>query len=189
MVIDFHTHIFPARIAERTAQALAESGNITPYILPEAEALFDSMARAGIDQSVTLPVCTRPDGADKLNRSLIEGLQRSAGQGLIPFGAIHPDTPDIPGQLRLLKAHGIRGVKLHPAFQQCDLDDPRMLRLIGQISDSGLITVCHGGMDVSYPRHNYASVPMILTVLREVCPRRLVMAHMGAWGCWNRVLQ
>lgn len=189
MIIDFHTHVFPAHMAARTVQTLSESGNILPHITPQAGELATSMARAGVDLSVALSVCTRAEGASRLNDALIRGMEDQRALGLITFGAAHPDMPDMQRELRRLRAAGIPGIKLHPAFQGCELNDPRMLRLMDAASQEGLIILCHGGMDVSYPDRNWASVPMLLDLLRQVRPEKLVMAHMGAWGSWDQVLQ
>ena len=35
--------------------------------------------------------------------------------------------------------------------------------------------------------HNYSSVAHILKLLKEVAPEKLVLAHMGNWGCWKEV--
>ena len=44
-------------------------------------------------------------------------------QRFIPFGTVHPDLP-VAENLASLRDNGIRGVKLHPLFQQLSLADP-----------------------------------------------------------------
>ena len=83
MIIDFHTHIFPDRIADKTIEALSGVSNICPASDGTAEGLSQSMARAGIGLSVNLPVLTRPEQADKVNDSLIRSrTEKSAGNTL-----------------------------------------------------------------------------------------------------------
>ena len=66
MVIDFHTHIFPDKIAERTIQVL--EGNILKVrkkpghavIGAKLDDLKASMKKNSIDVSVVLPIATSP---------------------------------------------------------------------------------------------------------------------------------
>ena len=48
-------------------------------------------------------------------------------------------------ELLRLKQAGIPGIKLHPAYQNVDLDDIRMMRIIDEASSQGLITLVHAG--------------------------------------------
>ena len=58
MVIDFHTHIFPDKIAQKTIDYLAEKGGNTPWSNGTVEGLLSGMQRGGVDLSITLPVLT-----------------------------------------------------------------------------------------------------------------------------------
>lgn len=187
MVIDFHTHCFPPSIAERAVDALARSGSIKPCSDGTEAALLRSMASAGIDRSVILPVHTRPEQSEKLNKALIRQISEAPDPRLIRFGGMHPDCERFRPLLRELAACGVRGIKLHPAFQKTDLDDIRMLRIIDAASEAGMIVVVHTGLDISFPEHNYATVSMVARVVRELAPPRLVAAHMGGWNAWDEV--
>ena len=68
MRIDFHTHIFPDKIARRTIDLLAEKASISPFSDGTADGLLAEMARAGTDISVTLPVLTNPAQFESVNR-------------------------------------------------------------------------------------------------------------------------
>ena len=92
-------------------------------------------------------------------------------------------------ELRRLKQNGIAGIKIHPAYQNVDLDDIRMMRMIECASELGLIVLTHAGIDIGLYHHNYCSVRHILNVIDQVHPPKLVLAHMGGWGCWDEVEQ
>ena len=70
MIIDFHTHVFPDRIAGRTLEALSSVSHIRPSADGTAGGLSRSMEAAGIDLCVNLPVLTHPKQADTVNDSL-----------------------------------------------------------------------------------------------------------------------
>ena len=108
-------------------------------------------------------------------------------QGIISFGGMHPDYTNYKKELLRLKEHQVPGIKLHPAYQNIDLDDIRMLRIIEAAFELGLIVLVHAGIDIGIPDHNYSSVSHILKVLHQVQPEKLVLAHMGNWSCWDEV--
>ena len=61
---------------------------------------------------------------------------------MFSFGCIHPDYEDWKQELDRLAAANMRGVKIHPAYQQTDLDDPKYLRILERAGTLGLIVVC-----------------------------------------------
>ena len=75
MIIDFHTHIYPQKIAEKTIDFLLDK---IPYEDKKASTngtvngLLDSMKRSDVDYSVTLPVVTSPKQFDSINRYAVE---------------------------------------------------------------------------------------------------------------------
>ena len=82
---------------------------------------------------------------------------------------------------------GIKGIKLHPAYQGYDFDDIRYMRIIDKAAELGLIVLTHAGMDIGIPEHNYCSTAHIRHVMQEVGPDKLVLAHMGGWQGWRDV--
>lgn len=187
MIIDIHTHIFPERIASRTLEKLGSAACIRPHTDGTLRGLIDSMRRYGIDYSVTQPVVTNPDSVEHLNDTLINDMPDMQKQGIIPFGGMHPDYPNVRRELLRLKNAGIKGIKLHPAYQKTDLNDPRNLRVIYEASDLGLAVLIHAGMDISAGDHDFATIEHILRVIKEVQPPALILAHMGGWDNWTQV--
>ncbi len=187
MIIDFHTHIFPDKIAARTLKTLSGKSKTLPYTDGTAEGLAASMLRAGVDYSINMPVMTTVDQVEKVNTSMIENRESYLKQGIITFGGMHPDYPDYQKELRRLKENGIAGIKIHPAYQSTDIDDIRMMRIIDAASAEGLIILTHAGIDVGIPGRNYCSTEQILHVMDTVHPPKLVLAHMGGWAGWDEV--
>lgn len=187
MIIDFHTHTFPDAICTKVLHKLSMASATLPFTEGSVSALAASMKKAGITYSVNLPVMTSPEQVEKVNRAMIENRENLLSQGIITFGGLHPDDTNYKEQLKLLKANSIPGIKLHPAYQGVDLTDPRFLRIIDAASQEDMIVLIHAGIDIGLYDHNYASVPQVLQVLREVAPTKLVLAHMGGWGCWEDV--
>ena len=187
MIIDFHTHTFPEKIAARALQSLSEGSHTAHFTDGTTEGLRESMRTAGIDRCVSLAVATRADQVAHINDRIIANQAQNGDGDIIAFGAMHPDMDEYVSELGRLKAAGIRGIKLHPAFCGLDLTDIRFKRIIEKASELDLIVVTHGGVDIGFPDHDYASVDHILEIMREVAPGRLVLAHMGGWQNWDNV--
>ena len=187
MIIDFHTHTFPEKISSRVVKKLGTAAHIKAYTDGSMDNLVASMERAGVSYSVNLPVMTSPEQVEKINSSMIEDREALLARGIIAFGGLHPDYADYKKEIRRLREHHIAGIKLHPAYQNINLDDIRMLRIIDCASEEGLIILTHAGMDIGIYDRNYCSVAHILKVIDEVHPEKFVLAHMGNWDRWQNV--
>lgn len=181
MIIDFHTHTFPDKIAEKTIAGLAEKGNVTSYSKGTLSSLKESMKRGGIDYSVILPVATRPDQVPSINRLAAE---LNGKDGIIYAGAIHPKCENIDQILDDIKSAGLFGIKLHPDYQGVYFNDDRILKILNGAAKRGLYIVTHAGIDVAYPNDAHCTPDHVLYVLEElgeVIFNRLILAHLG--GC------
>lgn len=187
MIIDFHTHTFPSKIAEPVLQKLQHLSRSKPYTDGTSDDLRRSMQQAEIDLSILLPVMTNTGQVHKLNEAAARVNEHWQKTGLLSFGGIHPDTSDYREELAHVQDMGIRGIKLHPAYQDVDFDDIRYLRILDRASELGLIVLTHAGWDIGIPDHNYCTTAQIRRVMREVGPDKLVLAHMGGWADWDAV--
>lgn len=183
MIIDFHTHIFPEKIAARATARLASFLGQKPCTAGCAEDLRASMKKAGINVSVVLPVVTEAAQFESILRfaaSINETYAAKPEQKLVSLGGIHPDDPDYRQHLRLLKREGFPGIKLHPSYQNVEFNDIRMKRILCAASEIGLPVVTHAGFDPYTPEHDFCSPDMILEVLKDVAPENLILAHLGS---------
>lgn len=187
MIVDFHTHTFPDELADRAVAKLAQSSGMHNYLDGRASSLVNSMKEAGVDYSVLLPVVTKPAQANSINSIAYEINKNTQKTGLISFGGIHPDNEDYKQIIKELAQKGFKGIKLHPVFQKCKIDDIRYLRLIECAYENDLVVLVHAGFDISFPDWDEASVSRLLTMIKEVPPHKLVLAHMGGWGMWDEV--
>ena len=200
-IIDFHTHTFPDKVAEKAVQKLRRSSRIRPFSDGTTEGLRQKAAEAGISLSVILPVATSPKQVEHINNGAILRNQEEAerfgsdleepGAGtasrLLSFGCIHPEYPDYAAELRRIAEAGVPGIKLHAYFQGCDMDDIRMLRILDACAENGLIVAAHAGYDQGFPGQHNCTVPMLRSVMRQVKGLTMIAAHMGGWKEWEQV--
>ena len=185
MTIDFHTHIFPDRIADRAVSALAESGHVRPFLDGRELSLSQSARRAGFALSVVLPVVTKPSQHASVLRFAREVNSRTGETGLCSFGGIHPAADDPEEKLDEMVRLGFRGIKLHPVFQGVAADDARTLRVLRAAYERDLIVTIHAGRDISFPGNDLADADRLARMMDRVPPKKLILAHMGGWGMWK----
>lgn len=188
MIIDFHTHTFPEKIAKKALDKLSANSGTPYYTKGTVSALKNSMERCHVDKSVLLPVVTDKSQLETINKTALNLLETEPS--FIPFGGIHPDNENYREVLRMLANNGIKGIKLHPVFQNVNFDDIRYLRLVECACENDLIVTIHAGYDIGYPRDCDQAVPhRIRALIDQVHPDKLVLAHMGGWHCLDEVKQ
>ena len=144
MIIDFHTHTFPDELAKKTIPYLESKAGFIARTDGTISGLIKSMEEANIDYSVLLPVITNPKQTIKINDCAIENNKLDK---FISFGGIHPDYEDYKNELDRLKANGIKGIKIHPDYQNTFIDDKKMIDIIDYAFSINLIVIIHSGID------------------------------------------
>jgi len=193
MIIDFHTHVFPDKIAARTIDALVHSAkNVTAHTDGTLQGLRDSMALAGVDKSVILPVATRKGQFETINR--FAAFVNETYPELISFGGIHPDDDDIAGKLRFLKDSGFKGVKIHPDYTGVFIDDERYISIIRECARIGLPVVTHAGVDPAFdvihctPERGRAVMDRVKAEVKAKKPF-MIFAHLGGMCVHEEVMK
>lgn len=186
MIIDFHTHTFPDKIAEGAIEKLKSASHTRAFTNGTESELLKSMDRAGIAKSIVLPVATNPEKIPHIND--ISAEKNKDGR-LIYFAAMHPDCENAKSELRRIRDLGIKGIKLHPVYQNIDFDDIRTLRILEYAEELGLITVTHAGLDIGFPGVERCTPRMIKNAVSSLHPKKLVLAHMGGWRSWQEAAE
>ncbi len=183
MVIDFHTHVYPEKIAARTIAALEKAAPIAhAFTEGTTAALLDSMKTAGINKSVILPVATRKGQFDSIT-SYAMNINKTC-ENLISFGGIHPDDDDIAGKLLYLKENDFKGVKIHPDYTGIFIDDERYVKIITECARLGLKIVTHAGADPAFdvihcPPEKGRKVLDSVSTKTGIKEPFLIFAHLG----------
>lgn len=185
MLIDFHTHAFPQRIAQRAITKLAhDAGGLAPQTDGTLASLKAEMAKDGVDISVVHAIATNPKQQTNVNNFAMEMDKDPA---IVAFGSVHPDAPDALEELERIHAAGLKGVKLHPEYQQFFADDERMKPLYRKISQLGLITIFHAGLDYGFAPPYHCLPEHMLRALKWF-DSPVVAAHWGGLDCGTEVL-
>lgn len=183
MIIDMHAHILPDAIYERAYRTLSSNYGVPLAAPGSLEGIGASMKEAGVDISLILPVATRPGQFEHINAfaAKIDKLP-----GIRSYGGIHPHNEDIGKKLDLIRSSGLLGVKLHPDYQQEDIDSPGFWEILQGCKDRGLYVTVHAGFDPACPDHVHCpaerSARVIEKLYRGDSNRKifLTLAHLGS---------
>ncbi len=189
MLIDFHTHIFPDKIAERTLDVLksgvlkCENVSAVSYFDGTKSGLLEIMDKSGVDISVTLPIATKPTQTESINTFAAHVTDTK----IISFASLHPDNNDTDSILENIKRAGFCGIKLHPEFQSFYVDSPECIKILKKAEELELYTVFHAGSDIGLPPPVHSTPKHFKNALEYVSGKYIVAAHLGGWRMWDDV--
>ena len=151
MIFDIHTHTFPGKIASPTLQKLQSMSHTMPFTDGTVSGLRASMTAAGVDRSLVLPVATNARQVPHVNDASARINEQAGETGIFSFGCMHPDFDGWREELARIASLGLKGIKLHPVYQDVDFDDVRYLRILDRCGELGLTVLTHAGLDVGFP--------------------------------------
>ncbi len=186
MLIDFHTHAFPDRIAERAILTLADKAKIPYFTVGTLADTDEKMTQWGVDKRVMLSIATNPKQQTNVNNFAIEANER---ENIIAFGSVHPEAEDALDELCRIKSAGLKGIKLHPEYQDFYIDDEAMFPIYEKCIELDLIITFHTGRDLGYPDSLHASPDRILNVAERFLDGKFVLAHFGSSMMEQEVLE
>ncbi|MBR7091945.1 MAG: amidohydrolase family protein [Clostridia bacterium] len=194
MIVDFHTHAFPDALAAKAIAHLLENGRQHAESFGKRmqnrtdgtnSGLLASAGQAGIDCCLVLPIATSAKPSSHLNEA---AAQTDRTPGLRSFGSVHPLNPDWEAELLRVRQAGLRGIKLHPEYQGCYVDEEPTVRLVRAAAELGLYVLFHAGRDVGMPEPVHGTVRRFCRLRRAVPDAPIVLAHMGGFYVWEEVL-
>lgn len=187
LVIDIHAHAYPQNIAKKIAEKMERSSGSRVKVDGTPDGLVASMKRAGVDYCIFLPVATTPRQVGRLNAQAVQFVERYGEDGLMAFGAVHPDTKNPKEVMRAVQNAGMKGVKIHPDYQNTYFDDIRYMKILDAAAEVGLFVLVHAGVDEVYPNDIHCDVARIVKVLETLKSDHLILGHMGGWYMWDDV--
>lgn len=183
--IDLHTHVFPDSVAPKAIQAISER---TGDPVPEKgtlSSLCASMKRNRCTASLLAPVLTNPEKIDSVI-SWHSSVMQSHSE-LIALGSLLPDQ-DWEKQFSKIYTAGFKGIKLHPYYQNFDLDDSDIFPLYRILEQEKMFVLFHTGFDIAFKRDDRACPEKLRNVREKFPDLGIIAAHLGGWSDWDRVL-
>lgn len=185
MLIDFHTHCFNDKLAEKAIAKLSKAANIPPYTNGTVADTRAKMREWGVDIAVVHNITVTVPSQTHVNDFAIELLQYD---DIIPFGSVHPMSDTALDELDRLHDAGILGIKLHPEYQGFDINDRVAYPIYEKIAKLGMVMLFHGGWDAAYPDSERAVASKCAEFLNDFEGAKIVLAHLGGMMQWENIL-
>lgn len=179
--IDFHTHSFNEKIAERAISSLEVTSGYKAYTNGTLDDTRVKLGNLGIDKAVMLAVATKPS-QQKIINDWAAAVQDDM---FISFGSVHPDADDLCEEIDRIKSLGLHGIKVHNDYAGIFVDDDRMIKLFKKCAEVGLPVIIHGGYDPLSPDLIHAYPEATARAFDAVPDMTLIVAHLGGMYCWD----
>lgn len=186
MLIDFHTHAFPDKIAARAIASLAARAKYVPETDGTVASLLAKMDDWGVDRAVVCNIATNVKQQTNVNDFAIQ-TKTDHGDRLTPLGSVHPEAPNIAEEIERIHKAGLPGLKLHPDYMERSFSDPLYGPILDTAAQLGMFVIIHAGFDVVSPEKIHATPEDILTVIRRHPKLKLICAHYGNNCLWDSV--
>ena len=180
MIIDIHAHAFPDALAKRALDSLLtlSEGKFPLYTDATVNGLLEYMDMCGIDKSVLQPIVTKEKQLVALNEWAIS----LKSDRIIPFGGIYPCAADYRAAIDFVYGLGLRGLKLHPEYQNFVADDPALLPVYDYALSRGMTLLFHAGYDPAFKPPFRSSAKQFSNILDAMRGGTIILAHMGGHG-------
>lgn len=180
MIIDFHAHIYPEKIAEKASRVIGEFYDLPMCYNGSVQRLLESGSQINVTKYIVHSTATKPEQVESINNFIIEETKRHSE--FIGFGTIHPDYEDYENELSRIKKAGLKGIKLHADFQKFQMDDEKMDKIYDAAKNHGLVVLAHAG---DY-RFDFSSPKRIANVVEKHPDLKFVAAHFGGYTEWDK---
>lgn len=179
MIIDFHAHIYPAKIAEKATHAIGAFYGSSMAWNGLQEELLQSGSMIGVTRYIVHSTATNQAQVESINTFIIEAIRKESR--FIGFGTIHPDYTNAEAEIKRIQENGLRGIKLHPDFQHFAVDSPSMDNIYEQLAAVNIPVLVHAG-DC---RYDFSGPQRIRHVLEKHPNLTVIAAHFGGYTEWE----
>lgn len=179
MIIDAHVHIYPEKIADKAVMGIENFYNMHIEYDGRVSTLLREGKKAGVDKFIVQSVATVWEQVKSINNFISESVLENSE--LIGFGTMHPDFPDIPGEVDRIISLGLKGIKLHSDFQRFAIDDEKAFPIY-EAAEGRLPILMHMGdtkSDLSAPER-------LVSVIERFPKLTVIGAHFAGWSMWER---
>lgn len=176
---DTHAHIYPGKIAEKATASVGTFYHVNMMNVGLPHVLAQRGGEAGIDRFLVCSVATKVAQV----RSINEFIERKCGEypQFVGLAAWHQDVEDIAAEMDDIQSRGLRGIKLHPDFQEFFIDDEKMLPVYEEANRRGLPILFHTGDS----RTDFSSPRRLMNVLEKLPEFTCIAAHLGGYTEWE----
>lgn len=180
MIIDFHAHIYPEKIALKAATAIGKFYDTAMAYTGSSRELLESGERIGVTKYVVHSAATGAAQVESINNFIIGEVKQQ--EKFIGYGTMHPDYKDFENEIQRIKYDGgLRGIKLHPDFQKFQIDADEMDPIYNILAHEKMPVIVHAG-DC---RFDFSGPARIAHVMDKHPDLVVIAAHFGGYTEWE----
>jgi len=183
-IINAHCHIYPQKIAARAVEGIKTFYGLDRSLNGMTDDLIKDGSKVGVTHYLVHSVATKPSQVRSINEFISYEVKTHAGM-FTGFGALHPDSEDIEGDLKHLLELGLKGVKIHPDFQGFALDGKKAFELGAVIRDAGIPVLIHCGDK----RYSYSNPDQLIPFIKSLPGLTIIAAHFAGWSVWDEAYE
>jgi len=178
-IIDFHTHIYPQKIAAKAVASVAEYYTIPIIMDGTPETLINSGRHCGIGHFVVFSAAIDPDKVKTINDYIADECRTHSE--FTGFGTLHPDFKNPQDEIERIISLGLKGIKFHPDMQKFNIDDKQMFDTYAMLESRNLPVIFHTG-DYRFPYSHPSRLANVLDNFPKLCA---IAAHFGGWTLFD----
>ncbi len=182
-IVDCHCHIYPEKIASKAVEGIGKFYDIPMVCGGTVADMLKAEKNAGVTHCIVFSVATKVSQVQSINDFIAQEVRKSDGF-MTGLGTLHPDSPDIRGDIEHLMSLGLKGVKLHPDFQEFKIDDYRCLKIYEICEEKGLPVLFHTGDN----RYDFSNPNRMKPILDTYDKLTVIGAHLGGWSIWDKAV-
>ena len=180
-LFDSHVHIYPEKIAAKASKTIGEFYDIPMNFDGSIPVLLESCKKSGVDKCLVHSVATTREQVMKINDFICASVNENPDR-FVGFCSLHPSmtVKETEEEIDRVISLGFKGIKLHPDFQEFNIDDTHAMEMY-EVIDGRLPILFHVGdkrYDFSHPKR--------LAAAAKRFPRQAVIAaHFGGYSIWE----
>ncbi len=175
-ILDAHCHIYPDKIAAKAVESVGKFYDIPMDMDGTVKGLIEAGGKCGVTDFLVHSVSTTPAQVKKINEFIASQVELYPDK-LVGFGTLHPESEDLEADVEHLLELGLKGVKLHPDFQEFAIDSDRSVEMC-RLFAGKIPLLIHAGD----PRYEFSNPENIVRFLDKVPEITLIGAHFSGWS-------
>lgn len=181
-IIDAHCHIFPEKISEKAAANIGAFYDLPMNNSGSSKLLIKAGKTIGVTKYLVCSTATVKEQTYSINNFIRSECDEHPE--FFGFGTLHPQMPDIQQEAQRISELGLHGVKLHPDFQQFNIDSPEAYKIY-EVIEGNLPVLVHMGD----PRYDYSRPFRLANVIRDFPKLEIIAAHLGGYQRWDEAIE
>lgn len=177
-IVDAHTHIYPEKISQKASDTIGNFYGLKMFSRGSSAVLLQEGREIGVKKYLVCSAATSPLQVESINNFIMS--EANEHPEFLPFGTMHPDFENIGDEVERMISIGLKGIKLHPDFQQFDIDDKKAYKIY-EVAEGKLPILFHMGDN----RYDYSSPLRLKKVLSDFPHLKAIAAHFGGYQRWD----